>query len=104
MTSTTINATLGIAISTATLQNSKAGRKVHASFGRAMDKPYSIEARLMSAVHRKTVEYQPFLAVKTPTSELVELGGSVMYAVGKLLSVDMALDKAVAKPVKLRGE
>jgi len=84
-------------------QNKRVITVLEGSISFQKGKTYSAEARLQRSLTEKSSSMKPFLLVRSPTKDLIALGGSITYKAKKLFIVDISLSKIVSKDMKFFG-
>ena len=67
------------------------------------DKDYSFESALQTQTWKKKITFKPTITVRTPTSELLAVGGSFTNIFGKKMALDFVMDKVFKKPLIFKG-
>lgn len=89
---------------TATLMKNTKMARASATLSLAKDKDYSFEANVQMQSWKKKVIYKPTISIRTPTEELVAIGGGFTNIFGKKMMVDFVLDKVFSQPLILKGK
>ena len=74
-----------------------------ATLSLSKNKDYSFESALQMQTWKKKVIYKPTISIRTPTSELLAVGGGFTNIFGKKMIVDFVMDKVFDKPIILKG-
>ena len=84
------------------MKNAKMAR-ASATLSLAKGKDYSFETNVQMQTWKKKVIYKPTISIRTPTKELLAVGGGFTNIFGKKMILDFVMDKVFAKPLILKG-
>ena len=68
------------------------------------DKDYTFESSLQSQTWKKKIIYKPTITIRTPTAELLAIGGGFTNIYGKKMALDFVMDKVFKKPLIFKGK
>ena len=85
------------------MKNTQKVKSLKGSFEMQENKRYSYESNVAMTSYSKKRLYKPFLSIRTPTAEILALGGNVNHIFGKKIDYKLLLDKVFTKKVSLKG-
>ena len=85
------------------VKNSAVFKSLKGSIEPKKNMRYSYESSLSIKSYGKKRLYKPFVSVRTPTSEVLAVGGNINHIFGKKIDYKLILDKIVKKSVVLKG-
>ena len=84
------------------MKNTKMVR-ASATLSLAKGKDYSFETNVQMQTWKKKVIYKPTISIRTPTQELLAVGGGFTNIFGKKMILDFVMDKVFSKPLIIKG-
>ena len=85
------------------MKNAKMAR-ASATLSLAKDKDYTFDTNVQVQTWKKKVIYKPTISIRTPTKELLAIGGGFTNIFGKKMMLDFVMDKIFTKPLILKGK